>query len=73
MGCGRSCECVLKWGAVSLVAVVLFIGGVRFWLSEKSYVFSGEELANITNSVYEEHKTRMKQPPPAVSLIYTLS
>lgn len=56
MGCGRSCECVLKWGAVSLVAAVLLVGGVRFWLSEKSYVFTAEELAKITTDILKKHE-----------------
>ena len=56
MCCGRSCECLLKWSAVSLVACALFVGGVRFWLSEKHYVFSAEELASITTKALEKNK-----------------
>lgn len=56
MCCGRTCELLLKWGAVTLVASALFVGGVRFWLSEKHYVFSAEELADITNRALEKHK-----------------
>ena len=56
MCCGRSCECFLKWSAVSLVACALFVGGVRFWLSEKHYVFSAEELASITTKALEKNK-----------------
>lgn len=55
MCCRRSCECLLKWGAVSLVAAALFVGGVRFWLSEKHYVFSAKELASVTNKAFEKH------------------
>jgi hypothetical protein len=56
MCCGRSCECLLKWGAMSLVACALFVGGVRFWLSEKHYVFSAEELSSITTKALEKNK-----------------
>ena len=47
---------MLKWGALSLVVCALFVGGVRFWLSEKHYVFSAEELASITNKALDRNK-----------------
>ena len=56
MCCGRSCECLLKFSAVSVVACALFIGGVKFWLSEKQYVFSADELASITTKALEKNK-----------------
>lgn len=56
MCCRCSGECLLKWGALSLVVGALFAGGVQFWLSEKHYVFSAEELASITTKVLENNR-----------------
>lgn len=47
---------MLKFSAVSVVACALFIGGVKFWLSEKQYVFSADELASITTKALEKNK-----------------
>lgn len=46
-----SCERVIRWSSVLLVTGALFVGGVRFWLKEKSYVFSADKVASLTNEV----------------------
>ena len=54
MGC--SCGGCVKWGAVVVVLVALFVSGVQLWLREKSYVFSAREVADITTGVLRTSK-----------------
>lgn len=49
--CIRYCENCLKWVAFLLIGGTLFVGGVQFWLREKSYVFDANDVAAITKSV----------------------
>ena len=54
MGC--TCGGCVKWGALVVVLVALFVSGVQLWLREKSYVFSARELADITTGVLRTSK-----------------
>lgn len=47
---------LLKLSALLLVLALLLVSGVNIWLREKSYVFSAEEVAAITNRALEETK-----------------
>ena len=49
--CICSCEKLIKWGSVLMVVGALFVGGVRFWMAEKSYVFSADKITRLTNEV----------------------
>ena len=44
------CDNCLKWAAFLLIGGALFVGGVQFWLREKSYVFEANDIAEITKS-----------------------
>lgn len=46
--CSSSMD-LFKYGAGGLVLGVLMYLGIKSWISQKSYVFDAEELANITN------------------------
>ena len=54
MGC--TCSGCVKWGALVVALVVLFVSGVQLWLREKSYVFCARELADITTDVLRTTK-----------------
>lgn len=49
--CISHCDNCLKWVAFLLIGGALFVGGVQFWLREKSYVFNANDVAAITKSV----------------------
>ena len=56
--CSCKAEKCLKWSALLLVAGALFVSGVQLWLREKSYVFTAEEIAAITNSALKATEGR---------------
>lgn len=46
--CCRFERCLIASAALALVSALL-VGGIQLWMKEKSYVFSAEELVDITN------------------------
>ena len=60
---------LLKLSALLLVLALLLVSGVNIWLREKSYVFSAEEVAAITNRALEETKGDLYQYPVITLLI----
>ena len=48
--CSNGC---LTFLAVASIVISLIVTGIHFWMEEKSYVFSGEEIALITTRALE--------------------
>ena len=46
-----TCDNCLKWAAFLLIGGAFFVGGLQFWLQEKSYVFDARDVAEITKTV----------------------
>lgn len=50
MSCCVKC---IQRGAVALIATFMLVAVVRVWLHSKSYVFSADDIAAITNRALE--------------------